>query len=139
MNTLFTVLPLLLGAPEAGAKGGSSSGQMITTIITFALVIVIFYFLIIRPQNKKKKEAQNMMNNLKKGDRVATIGGIRGIVHQVKDDTIILRVDDNTKIEFSKSAVATVLEQRPAKAEKDDEKEETEAAADKSDKEGEKS
>jgi preprotein translocase subunit YajC len=50
-----------------------------------------------------------MLAALKKGDRVATIGGIRGIVNSIKDDVVVIKVDDNTKIEFSKSAVATVL------------------------------
>jgi preprotein translocase subunit YajC len=101
MDTILQSLPLLQQA------GGS--GQLVTTFVTFGLVFVIFYFLIIRPQNKKQKEARQMLSALKKGDRVATIGGIRGIVHSVKDDSVVLKVDDNTKIEFSKSAVATIL------------------------------
>jgi len=108
MNHLIMNLPLLMGAPAGGTAGGS--GQVTTTFITFGLVIVIFYFLLIRPQNKKQKETKNMLAALKKGDKVATIGGIRGIVQSVKDDTVVIKVDDNTKMEFSKSAVATVLE-----------------------------
>ena len=109
MSNLIQSLPLLMGAPAGGAAGGA--GSMPTTFITFGLVIAIFYFLIIRPQNKKQKEAKKMMEALKKGDRIATIGGIRGVVHSVKDDTVVVKVDDNTKMEFTKSAVATVLEQ----------------------------
>ena len=84
-------------------------GQLATTFITFGLVFVIFYFLIIRPQNKKQKEAKMMLSALKKGDRVVTIGGIRGVINSVKDDSVVIKVDDATKIEFSKSAVAAVL------------------------------
>lgn len=109
MTNLIQSLPLLMGAPAGGGTGGS--GQVTTTFITFGLVIAIFYFLIIRPQNKKQKEAKKMLEALKKGDRVATIGGIRGKVVSVKEDTIVVQVDDNTKMEFTKSAVATVLEQ----------------------------
>lgn len=109
MTNLIQSLPLLMGAPAGGAASGTS--QMTTTFITFGLVIAIFYFLIIRPQNKKQKEAKKMLEALKKGDRVATIGGIRGTVHSVKEDSVVLKVDDNTKMEFSKAAVASVLEQ----------------------------
>ena len=70
MINLFANLPLLQAA------GGG--GQLITTFITFGLVIFIFYFLIIRPQNKKQKDTQKMLEAVKKGDRVVTIGGIRG-------------------------------------------------------------
>jgi preprotein translocase YajC subunit len=60
-------------------------------------------------QNKKQKEAKKMLEGLRKGDRIVTIGGLRGTVVSVKDDAVILKVDDNTKLEYSKSAVATVL------------------------------
>ena len=83
--------------------------QMGSMIITFGLVFLVMYFLIIRPQSKRQKQAKMMLAALKKGDRVATIGGIRGVVHSIRDDAVVLKVDDNTKIEFSKSAVATVL------------------------------
>ncbi len=112
MDTFFGSLPLLQ-QPNAG-------GQMVTTFITFGLVIFIFYFLIIRPQNKKQKEAQRMLEALKKGDRVVTIGGVRGVVQVVKDQTVLIKVDDSTKIEFSKSAVSTILDSKAvgARAEK---------------------
>ena len=117
MNFFLTQLPLLMGVPETSGTPANASGQLLTTFFTFGLVILIFYFLIIRPQNKKKKEAQTMLSALKKGDRVATIGGIRGIVQAVKEETIVLKVDDNTKIEFTKSAVSTVLERKESKKE----------------------
>ena len=100
--------------------GGSGGGSMSTTFITFGLVIAIFYFLIIRPQNKKKKQTQSMLAALKKGDKVQSIGGIRGVVHNVSDETVVVKVDDNTKIEFVKSAIGEVLEvsAEPKKVEK---------------------
>ncbi len=107
MMNLFSNLPVLLGAPEGGAAAGGS-GQMVTTFITFGLVILIFYFLIIRPQNKKQKEAKKMLEALKKGDKVVSIGGIHGTVVSVKDQTVVVKVDDNTKLEFTKSAIASV-------------------------------
>ena len=79
-------------------------------LVTFGLIIVVFYFLVIRPQNKKKKDAQKMLENIKKGDRVVTIGGMHGSVESAKDDAVVLKVDDNVKIKFCKSAIAQVLE-----------------------------
>ena len=108
MMNLFSKLPILLGSAEgAGAAGGS--GQMMTTFVTFGLAILIFYFLIIRPQNKKQKEAKKMLEALKKGDKVVSIGGIHGTVVSVKETTTVVKVDDNTKLEFTKSAIASVV------------------------------
>ena len=120
----FFNMALLMGAP-AGA-GSASGGSMTTSLVTFALVIGIFYFLIIRPQNKKQKQTQAMINAMKKGDKVVTIGGIRGTVQSVKDDTVIIKVDDDTKLEFNKSAVSTVLNAETEKKDKKDQKEKTE-------------
>jgi len=82
---------------------------MVTTFITFGLIIVVFYFLIIRPQRKRDKDAKAMINAVKKGDKVVTIGGIRGTITSVKESTVVIKVDDTTKIEFNKSAISSVL------------------------------
>ncbi len=113
MDTFFAQLPLLLGMPEASSASGSAGagGQLVSLLVTFGLIIVIFYFLITRPQSKKTKDTQKMLSALKRGDKVVTIGGVRGIIHAVKEDTVIVRVDDTTKLEFSRSAVATILTQ----------------------------
>jgi preprotein translocase subunit YajC len=104
MNPL--TLSLLMAAPDAAA--GGASGSFITTLIPFALIIVIFYFLIIRPQNKKQKDTQRMLGALKKGDRIVTIGGIHGTIQSVKESSVIVKIDENTKVEFSRSAISTV-------------------------------
>ncbi|MCQ2603886.1 MAG: preprotein translocase subunit YajC [Spirochaetia bacterium] len=108
---------ILIGMPVMQAAGG---GSIATTMLTFGGVILIFYFFIIRPQNKKNKEAQKMLSGLKKFDKVVTIGGIRGVVQTVKEQTVIVKVDDNAKIEFTKTAIAAVLESHDVKAEKDE-------------------
>lgn len=72
------------------------------------MIIGIFYFLIIRPQNKKQKDTQKMLAALKKGDRVTTIGGIHGTIQSVKENTVIVKVDENSKMEFSRSAISSV-------------------------------
>lgn len=116
MTTFLHSLPFLLAAPEGSSAG--SGGSMVTTFITFGLIIVVFYFLIIRPQRKREKETKAMISAVKKGDKVVTIGGIRGTVISVKEQTIVIKVDDNTKIEFNKSAVSGVVEKKEASASK---------------------
>jgi preprotein translocase subunit YajC len=116
MPNIFANLPLLLGQPAGGGSAQGGSGSMLTMLGTFALIIVIFYFLIIRPQRKKQKDTQSMLANIRKGDRVATVGGIRGTVQAVKENTVVLKVDDNAKIEFNKNAISAVLERREEEA-----------------------
>ncbi|MFB3850979.1 MAG: preprotein translocase subunit YajC [Acidobacteriota bacterium] len=86
-----------------------TQGQNQNPIMAFLpliLLIVIFYFMLIRPQQKRAKEHRMMLSELKAGDKVFTVGGIRGTVVAVDDLKIVLRVSDNTKISFNKSAVA---------------------------------
>lgn len=71
-------------------------------------IFIIFYFLLIRPQKTKEKEHQKMLANLNKNDEVVTSGGIHGTIVNVKDKTLILRVDDNVKIEIEKNCIAYV-------------------------------
>lgn len=105
MNLLLN-LPLI----QAAASGGV--GAMSTPIITFALVIGIFYFLIIRPQNKKQKETKAMISSVEKGDKVTTIGGIRGTVDSVKENIVSVRVYNDIKLDFNKSALSEVVKDK---------------------------
>lgn len=102
---------LLLQAADPAAMGGGF-GMFLPLI----LIIGIMYFFMIRPQNKKQKELQKMLDALQKGDKVITIGGIHGTVSSVKKDSnvVTIRVDENTKIEFNRSAIATVVSDKPA-------------------------
>jgi preprotein translocase subunit YajC len=119
MNTF--VFSLLMGAP-GGSGGTGSPGDIFTTLIPFALIIAIFYFLIIRPQNKKQKETQRMLSALKKGDKIVTIGGIHGVIQSVKEASVVVKVDENTKVEFSRSAISTVVTSTKADKEKIEDK-----------------
>ena len=74
-------------------------------IILIAVLFVLFWLFFIRPQNKKNKEQQQFRESLKKGDKVITIGGLHGIVDEVKERTVILPVDTNAKIEVEKSSI----------------------------------
>ncbi len=121
----------------AGAAGASTSQGFLVTVMPFLLIIVVFYFFLIRPQNKKQKETDKMISALKKGDKVVTIGGIHGVVTSTKEKTLIVKIDENTKIEINRSAVSavTVDEKAEAKAKRAETKEKK---ADKKEKELEK-
>ncbi|MCK5260489.1 MAG: preprotein translocase subunit YajC [Candidatus Omnitrophica bacterium] len=73
------------------------------------LIFAIFYMLVFRPQKKEQKEKQKMRGSLKKNDQVVTVGGIHGTVALTKEKTVMIRVDDNVKIEFDREAIATVI------------------------------
>ena len=92
---------------QAGGAG-SASGSLGMSLLPFLAIIVIFYFFLIRPQNKKQKETQKMLDALKKGDKVITIGGIHGTVSSVKENTVIVKVDDDVKLEFNRTAISSV-------------------------------
>ena len=132
MDTLF--LPLLMGAPPAaGAEGASGPGGLIGSFLPFIAIIAIFYFLIIRPQSKKRKETEKMHSNLKKGDRVVTIGGLYGTIHSVKDTTVIIKVDEGVKLEFLRSAISSVTVSAPEPKEEKIEEKKDEKEQEKSD------
>ena len=101
---------LLLQAAPAAAPAAGGFGMLMPLV----LIVGIMYLFMIRPQQKKQKETQKMLDALKKGDKVVTIGGIHGTIASVKENTVLVKVDDNTKIEFNRTAIATVANEKPA-------------------------
>jgi preprotein translocase subunit YajC len=92
--------------------GGQPADPMISTLLMllqFLPIILIAYFLIIRPQQQQKKKMEAMLKALKKGDRVLTSGGMFGTIIGLEDDKTVLKVAENTKIEFAKSAIVQVM------------------------------
>lgn len=77
-------------------------------LLPLILIFLVFYFLVIRPQKTKEKEHQRMLANLNKNDDVVTSGGIHATVVNVKEKTLVLRIDDNVKMEVEKSCIAYV-------------------------------
>jgi preprotein translocase subunit YajC len=73
------------------------------------IMIVLFYFLLIRPQQRNRKEQATRIAALKTGDKVVTTAGLHGIVHNVKDTTVVIKVAEGTNLEFDKAAVASVV------------------------------
>ena len=75
-------------------------------LLPLVFIFIIFYFLLIRPQKSKEKEHQKMLKELDKNDEVVTSSGIHGTIVNIKDKTLILRIDDNVKIEVEKNSIA---------------------------------
>lgn len=94
------------GAPPGGA--GGPFGQ-ISTFLPLILMFAVFYFLLIRPQQKRKRETQEMLSNLKKGDRVLTTGGIYGTVVQLSGNTVLLKIADQVKVEIARGHITGIV------------------------------
>jgi len=94
-------------APPSGA----GSPNPLAPIFFMGLIFFAFYFLLLRPQKKKEDQRKKMITELKKGDNVVTIGGMFGKVTQVKDDSVLLQVDDNTKVRVDKNAITSLRTQ----------------------------
>ena len=93
---------LILMAPQQGGSGGG-----LMSFLPLIAIVVVFYFFMIRPQMKKAKDQKKYIEALKKGDKILTIGGIYGKIVEVKEDaTIIMEVEDGTKMKISKNAVS---------------------------------
>ena len=87
---------------------GSTGGDMTSMILSLALMFGIFYFMLIRPENKRKKEAEAMRTSVKTGDKITTIGGITGVVVDVKEEKFVIETGaDRVRIEFEKWALST--------------------------------
>jgi len=84
----------------------SPFGQFIPLILVF----LIFYFLVFKPQKDKQKQHKEMVTNLKKNDKIVTSGGMHGTVVMVKDKSVVIRVDENVKIEFDKESISTIVQ-----------------------------
>lgn len=94
------------------SPGGQGQANPLALWLPIILIFGIMYFLIFRPQAKKQKQQRMMIDALKKGDKIITAGGIYGTIVGVKEkeNTIIVKIDDNTKIELTKGSVAQVIE-----------------------------
>jgi preprotein translocase subunit YajC len=78
-------------------------------ILPIAAIFLVFYFLVIAPANKQKRKTQEMLNSLKKGDRVVTSGGIYGTVQGVEPEVVYLKIADNVRVKVARSAITGVV------------------------------
>lgn len=90
-------------------REGTREMEIFTLLWPFILMFVIFYFLLIRPQQKRQKQRNQMLSDLKKGDKVVTVGGLHGTITELTDDTVVLRVNDVTKLTYDRNSVDRVV------------------------------
>ena len=113
MNTYQAILFLIgQSGPTQQPPGGAFS-----QFVPFILIFVIFYFLLIRPQKQKQKKLQLQVDAMRPGDKVITAGGIHGLITGIKKLSVTVKVDNNTKIQFEKSAIATVISKNSGQSE----------------------
>jgi len=98
-------LSVIAMAPQGDAGGGS----MASPLIFMGIIFFIFYFMMIRPQQKRQKERQRLLNEMQKGDKVITAGGIHGKIVALEDKTVLIEIADNIKIKMEKASIGTVL------------------------------
>ncbi len=98
-------MPEALAQAQGGRPGGFGG---LVGFLPLVLIFALFYLLILRPQQKKQRDHQKLLGELKKGDRVVTYGGIYATVIGVKGDVVVLKVADNVKMEFQKTAITQV-------------------------------
>lgn len=78
------------------------------------IMVVVFYFFLIRPQQKRQKQVSQMQQNLAKGDQVITIGGLHGTVDAIDEDVVVIKVNENNRLRFDRSAIRSVIQQEQA-------------------------
>ena len=100
----------------AQAPSGGGSGAVMTQVLFFAAIFAIFYFLLIRPQQRQKKEREATLRAVKKGDRVVTTSGLHGTVVGLNEQTMTLKVADQVRVDFDRSALGRIV---PAQGEKE--------------------
>ncbi|OAS83111.1 preprotein translocase subunit YajC [Metabacillus litoralis] len=83
--------------------------EMLGTVLPLILMFAIFYFLLIRPQQKKQKAIREMQNNIQKGDKIVTIGGLHGILDSMDEGKIVIVVDNGTRLTFDRSSIREVI------------------------------
>ncbi len=101
-----TLLPILAADSPPPAANPMGPGGMLMPLM---LMFVIFYFLMIRPQRKRQQEQDQMQKALSEGDRVVTAGGIHGVVSSVRENSVVVRIAENVKVEFDKVAVVRTI------------------------------
>jgi preprotein translocase subunit YajC len=99
---------------QAQSPAPTGPGGGIGFFVPFIFLFIIMYFVMIRPQKKRQEQQKKLIGSLKTGDRVVTNAGIHGLISNVKDTTVIVKVADNVKIEMEKSAVTNVLDDSKA-------------------------
>ena len=104
MLVFFPVAAHAMGG--SGAEGGG--GAPLVQLLPFVLMFLVLYLLILRPQIRKQKAQQRMIDELEKGDHIVTTGGIHGVILNIKDDVLVVKIAENVKVDLSRAAVQRV-------------------------------
>jgi preprotein translocase subunit YajC len=107
MTSFHASITSILAAAAPAAPGGLE-GILGNGMIFPIVMIAMFYFLLIRPQQRQRKELATRIAALQSGDKVVTTSGIHGIIHNVKEHTVVIKVAEGTMLEFDKAAVANI-------------------------------
>ena len=105
------MLCMIFAQAQTGSPGPMSGGGIGSFFVPLIFIFIIMYFVMIRPQKKRQEQQQKLIGNLKTGDRVVTNAGIHGLISNVKETTVLVKVADNVKIEMDKSAITNVLKE----------------------------
>ncbi len=103
LNYAGSIFPLAMAGGAEGEGGG-----ILSVVVMMALIVGIFYFLVIRPQKQQQQQRQEMINNLREGQRVVTAGGLHGQVTSISDNTVKVKVARDIKLTFNKGSIMTV-------------------------------
>ena len=103
----------MMGAPAGGAQGAAPQSSMFM-FVWLGLMVALFYFMLIRPQKRREKERQALLGAVKTGDRVLFGGGFLGVVANVKEKTLVVKIADGVKVEIVRGAVSQVLDKGEA-------------------------
>jgi preprotein translocase subunit YajC len=99
---------------EQGGQAAQGGGSL-NFLLMMGLIFVVMYFFMIRPQQKRQKELRKFREELKKGDKVVTSGGIYGVIVEIKDNYALVEVDKDVKLRFDKSTILKDMSDAPAK------------------------
>ncbi len=102
---------IILAQAQTGSPPSVPGGGIGSFFVPLIFIFIIMYFVMIRPQKKRQEQQQKLVGSLKSGDRVVTSAGIHGLIANVKENTVLLKVADNVKIEIDKSAITNVLKE----------------------------
>jgi preprotein translocase subunit YajC len=110
-SPILDMLCMILAQAQTGSPAPVPGGGIGSFFVPLIFIFIIMYFVMIRPQKKRQQQQQQLIASLKSGDRVVTNAGIHGLISNVKENTVLLKVADNVKIEIDKSAVTNVLKE----------------------------
>jgi preprotein translocase subunit YajC len=108
---MSTLIPILAQAQPGAPAPAPGPGGGLISFVPFIFIFIIMYFMLFRPQKKRQQEQQRLISTLKTGDKVVTSAGMHGLIANVKETTVMLKVADNVKIEVEKSAITNVLKE----------------------------